>query len=117
MTVALEEVDDGEVWCRLAIRDRGAFEDQPPRRVVRVDELVDQARLPHAGLPHQRHHLAMTGPSPLQGLLQCRQLVLPPYEAGEPPCCAGLQTPSDRTGPDQLKDLHGLCEPLDGNRA
>src|SRR5215831_21021392 len=51
VTVALEHIDDREVRGRLAIRHRGAFEDQPPWRVVRVDELIDQPRLPDAGLP------------------------------------------------------------------
>jgi hypothetical protein len=74
--------------------------------VVRVDELVDQARLPHARLADYSHHLAMPRPGPLQGLLQGRQLLLPPDEAREPTCYAGLQTPTERTGSDQLKDLH-----------
>ena len=55
----------------------------------------------------------MPRPGLLQRLLQGRQLLLPSHEAGEPPRRAGLQTPADRTGPDQLKDLHGLWQPLD----
>ena len=35
-----------------------------------MDELVDQARLPHAGLADQRHHLAMTRPGLRQRLLE-----------------------------------------------
>ena len=82
--------------------------------MVRVDELVDQARLPHAGLPDHGDYLAMTRPGLLQRLLQGRQLLLPSHEAGEPTRRCGLQTPADRTGPDQLKDLHGLWQPPDG---
>ena len=58
----------------------------------------------------------MPRPGPLQGLLQGRQLLLPSHEAGESPRRAGLQAPPDRTGPDQLKDLHGLRQPLDRKR-
>src|SRR4030095_3814446 len=101
MAVALEQVDDREVRCRLAIRYRGAFEDQPPWRVVRVDELIDQARFAHAGLADHGHHLAMPRTGPLQRLLQRRQLLLPSYEAGEPARRAGLQAPTDRIGPRQ----------------
>ena len=43
MTVALEQVNDGEVGRRLAIRHGGTLEHQPPLGVVRVQELVDQA--------------------------------------------------------------------------
>ena len=82
--------------------------------MVRVDELVDQARLPHAGLPDHGDYLAMPRPGLLQRLLQGRQLLLPSHEAGEPTRRCGLQTPADRTGPDQLKDLHGLWQPPDG---
>ena len=85
-----------------------------PWRTVRVDELIDQARLPHAGLANHGHHLAMPRSSPLQGLLQRHQLLLPPHEAGEPACRTGLQAAADGTGPDQLKDLHRLGESFDG---
>jgi hypothetical protein len=56
----------------------------------------------------------MPHPGPLQRLLQGRQLLLPSHEAGEPARRRGLQTPAHRTGPDQLKDLHGLWQPPDG---
>src|SRR5439155_18402620 len=87
-----------------------------PSRVVRVDELVDQARLPHTGLPDHGYYLAMPRPGPLQRLLQGRPLPLPSHERCEPTRHRGLQTPADRTGADQLKDLHGLWQPPDGNR-
>jgi hypothetical protein len=76
-----------------------------------VDELVEQAGLPHARLPDDGSDLSMTRPGPLERLLQGRELLLAPYEAGEPPHGAGLQTSADRTGPDQLNDLDWLCQP------
>ena len=36
---------------------------------MRVDELVDQARLAHPGLADQRYDLTMPRPGPLQRLL------------------------------------------------
>ncbi len=74
VAVALEQVDDREVGRGLAVGHRGAFEHQPALGVVGVDELIDQARLPHARLPDQRHDLAMPRPGLLQRLLQRRQL-------------------------------------------
>ena len=114
MTVALEQVEHGEVGRRLAVGHGGTLEYRPPLRVVGVDELVDQARLPHAGLPDHGDDLAMPRPGLLQRLLQGRQLLLPSHEAGEPTRRCGLQAPADRTGPRQLKDLHGLGQPPDG---
>ena len=42
--------------------------------------------------------------------------VLTPDKAGEPARRSGLQAPPERTGPDQLKHLHRLCQPLDRHR-
>jgi hypothetical protein len=55
-----------------------------------MDELIDQARLPHAGLADHGYYLAMTRPGLLQRLLQRRQLLLPSHEAGEPARRTGL---------------------------
>ena len=54
MAVALEQVDDREVGRGLAVGHRGALQHPPALGVVGVDELIDQARLAHPGLPHQR---------------------------------------------------------------
>ena len=116
MAVALEQVDDGEVGRGLAVGHRGALQHPPALGAVGVDELVDQARLAHARLPHQRHHLAMPGLRLCQGLVQGLQLLLPPHKAREPPRGRRLQAPAQRTGPHQLKHLHGLGQPLDRHR-
>src|SRR4029453_14549283 len=57
--------------------------------------------------------MAMPRLGPLQRLLQGCQLLLPAHKTGEPLCCAGLQTPPNSASPDQLKHLHGFCQPLD----
>jgi hypothetical protein len=38
--------------------------------MVRLEELVDQARFAHAGLPNKRNDLALAGSGAGQGLLQ-----------------------------------------------
>src|SRR5262249_55432533 len=81
MAVALEHVDHGEVRRRLAIRHRSTFERQPPRRVVGMDKLIDQARLPHASLPEQRHHLTMPCSRTLQGLAESGHLRVAAHNA------------------------------------
>jgi len=55
-----------------------------------MHELIDEPRLPHAGLGDQGHHLAMPCPGLLQGLLQGQQLRLPSHEAGQSSRRAGL---------------------------
>ena len=112
VTVALEQVDDGEVGRRLAIGHRGALQHPPALRGVGMDKLIDQARLAHTGLAHQRHHLAVPGCRLRQRLVQGLELVLPPHKARQPPGGSGLEAPPQRTGPHQLKDRPpGLASP------
>src|SRR5207244_129579 len=63
-----EQVEDREVWGGFAIRHGGALQYPPVLEVVRVDNFIDQARLPYARLPGQRDHLALSCVSPSQGL-------------------------------------------------
>ena len=77
MAVALEQVDDGEVGRGLAVGHRGALQHPPALGAVGVDTLIDQARLAHARLPHQGHHLAVARPAPVPG----------PGAAPPAPCC------------------------------
>jgi hypothetical protein len=98
--VALEQLDHGEKARVFAVGDRGALEHMPRAGVVRMDELVDQARLPDARLAHRCHHLAVPCCRLLQRLPESRHLALPPHEAGEPPGCRRLQAPPDGRHPD-----------------
>src|SRR5262249_26489910 len=41
--VVLEEIDDRQITCRLAIGDRGALKDQPIFKSMRVGKFVDEA--------------------------------------------------------------------------
>ena len=51
LEVGLEEVDDRQVAGRLAVGHGAGFQDEPVLGAVGVGELVDEAGLPHAGLP------------------------------------------------------------------
>lgn len=44
---------------------------------------VDEGGLADPGLPRDKHHLAFAPAHALQGPVQCRQVLLPAYEAGE----------------------------------
>ena len=83
--VALEQINNRVVWRSLAVGYRGTLQHQPALRVMRTQELVHQARLPHAGLANHGHHLALALPGPRQRLAQGLQLCLPSHEAGQPP--------------------------------
>jgi hypothetical protein len=68
--IVFEQVQHWQVGGRLAIGHRAAGEHEPSLGVMGMQELVDEARLPHARLAHQRHHLAVPGLCLRQGLLQ-----------------------------------------------
>ena len=56
--VGLEEIDDRQVAGRLAVGHRARLQNEPVLGAVGVGELVDEAGLPHAGLPHNGDELA-----------------------------------------------------------
>jgi hypothetical protein len=77
-----------------------------------VDELIQQAGLPHAGLPHRGHELTVPSAGACQRLRQHRDLRLPSdkaRQAARHPC---LQATTDCRGADQLEDLHRLGQSL-----
>src|SRR5262249_36555434 len=57
--VRLEQLDDGQITRRLAVRDGSALQDQPALRPVGVAELPDEARLTDAWLADERDDLAV----------------------------------------------------------
>ena len=75
-------------------------------------ELVDQARLAHAGLAHNGHYLAVTGGGPLQGLRERLELALPTYKARQTTRGHSLEAAMDRTRPRSPRTLHRLRQPL-----
>jgi len=80
LEVALEEVDHRPVARRLAVRDRGALESEPALEAMRVDELVEEARLAHASLAHDGRHLPPTLGGELLRATELVQLSVPADE-------------------------------------
>ena len=113
LEVALEEVDHRQVRCRLAVRDGARLEHEPALGPMRVDELVEQARLADPGLPQHRHDLAAAAPGLLERLAELIDLRVATDEAGEPPRHRGLQARAGRAGAHDLVDGHGLGQALD----
>ena len=83
--IALEQFDHREIGRGFAIGHRGTLQHQPALGAVGMDELIHQARLPHARLAHQRHDLAMPRPGPLQRLLQGRPVLAAVRRSGVSP--------------------------------
>ena len=106
LEVALEEVDHRQVARRLAVRDRGALEDQPALQAMRVGELVDEARLAHPRLADDRRHLTVTVAGELLGAAELLQLGVAADEARQPAPGGRLQAGSRRARPRHLVDLH-----------
>ena len=94
--------------------DTEALSSTPAPHAVRVDHLIHQSRLADARLPHQGDHLALPGLRLGQGLVQRRQLVLPPHKGGESSRRSGLQAPAQMTGAHQLKHSTGSSRPFTG---
>ena len=90
MTVGFEQVTHWQVRGGLAVGHRATLQAQPALRVVRVEELVDQARFAHPGLPDEGDDLPLAGPGLRQGLPQRLQLGLSPDKGREPPRYRGL---------------------------
>ena len=116
MAVAPEEVQNRKVRRRLAIRHRGAFENQPARCVVGVDALVDEARLPHTRLADHGHYLPLAGARTLQGVAEGGQLGVPSDKTRVRPAHdPRLEATPQRTGTKQLPDSSScLRHPPDG---
>ena len=78
-----------------------------------MDELVEEARLPHAGLPDDGHDLAVPAAGSLEGPLELPHLAVAPDEPAEPLRGGGAQARPQGSSPDQLVDLDGVREALE----
>ena len=116
MAVPLQQVDDGEVRCGLAIGHRGTLQNPPALGLRCVETFIDEAGLPHPRFSHQGDHLAMTRVRPCQSLVERLQFLLSPYKGREAPRSRGLQAPTQTTDAHQLKDLDGLLQSLHRHR-
>src|SRR2546427_4537549 len=111
LEVALEEVDHRPVTRRLAVRDRGAFKDEPALQPMRVGELVDEARLAHSRFADERRHLPVTGAGKLLGAAELLQLSVAADEARQAAPGGRLQAGPRRARPPQLIKLPRAGEP------
>ena len=117
LEIGLEQVDDGQIRGGLTIGGRAALQQEPALGARGMDELVDEAGLPHSGFPNDRHHLAVPGPGLLHGLVHGLEFRLPSHEGGQSPRRKRLQARAGRASAHQLAHLHGRRQPLDRHRA
>jgi hypothetical protein len=110
--VALDQINHREIGRPLAVRDRAGLEDEPAVDAVRVGDFPDQTRLPHAGFPHDRHHVPMTAGGETEGLVELVKLYLAPHEAGQLAHRRGRPAPGP--GLRQLVDLDPRLQALHG---
>jgi len=105
LEVALKQLNDREIGSRLAVGDRGGFEDKPVPAPVRVAELPDEARLAHSGLPEHRNDLALPIPRAFHGLADELDLGMTADEASETSSRGRLQARADSACAGKLVDL------------
>ena len=82
-----------------------------------MTELPKEPGLPDTGLPHDGHHLPVTGSRALERLAELIQLALSAHELGQAADGRGLEARADRGGPGQFVDLEQHLQPLDPHRA
>jgi hypothetical protein len=117
LEIALQEIDERQVWRGTAVGNRLRLEHQPAARVRRMDELAQETRLAHAGRADHRQDLALGRGGTPQGFVQRLHLEAPPDERREPARCRRLQARADRGRRDELVDLDRRRQPLERNRA
>src|SRR5215831_12586590 len=109
LEVTLEEIDHRQVARRLAVRDRGAVEDQPILEPMGVRKLVDETRLAHPSFAHHRRHLTMAGGGELLGPAQLLQFGVAPNELGEAAAGGRLEAGPHRPRSCHFVDLDRSC--------
>jgi hypothetical protein len=114
---AFQQSDDGQVRRGPPIGDRAAFEHQPALGTVRMRELPDETRFPHAGLAHNGDCLPVSRGRAFERLSELLQLTLASDKAGQAARRASLQPGPCRGDPGQLVDLRGRLQSLYGNRS
>ena len=105
-----EQFDNRQVGRCAAVGNRIGFQDQPVSRMVRMNELVDQARLAHAGFSDHRRHLASTLIGKLLRVEELIQLGVAADEARQAPSRGGLEASARGTNARHLVDLHQISD-------
>ena len=117
LEIALEQVDHRQIAGRLAIGHGGALEEPPAGQAMRMDKLVNEARLPDARFADDGRALSVPVTGLLLGASELPQLRVAADEACEAASSAGLQAGPDRACARRLVDLDGIDEALDRNGA
>ena len=81
-----------------------------------MDDLPDEARFAHARLPDHSDHLTAAEAGLVEGISELFKFFAPADKAREPARRRGLETGAGQAGPDQLKCLDWLTQPLDRRR-
>src|SRR4029450_5989684 len=83
LEIALEQLDDGQIRRRLAVRDGPALQDEPPPRVLGMDELPEQPRLAGSRLTLERDDLPVPGLGAREHPGKSETLPFPAHVRGE----------------------------------
>ena len=113
--VSPQQLNDGQERSRAAIRDRTGLEHQPVAQGTGANEFVQQTRLAHTRLAHDRNHLALPAASQRQRAMQLGDRLLPSGESREPARDRGLQARADLARPGDFihfdRRTHSLDRP------
>ena len=117
LEISPEQVDDRQIRCRPPVRRGVRFQNQPVRRVRRMKELVQQARLARPSLADDRNHLTETvGGEPLR-VAQSLQFDAPTDETRQAASGGRLEARSCGADASQLVDWYRLGQSLDRHQA
>src|SRR5262245_10806849 len=112
LEVTLEEIDHRQVARRLSIGDRGALQNQPALRAVRMGELPEETRFADARLSDHGDHLAAALARPVEGISELLQLRVAANKARKPALRGGLEAGAGGPGSYQLEHLDRFNEAL-----
>src|SRR5262249_48758555 len=84
-------------------------------RMVRSRKFPDETRFAEAGLADHHGRLPLSGSGALERLRELLELAVPPDEAGQTACGAGLEAGAARNNPRQLVDRRRSLDALHGN--
>ena len=81
--VGAHDVGDRHPWDRGPVRQAAALQDREPLAREAAPELAHEARLAHAGLAHDAHHLPPALADLVEQVVERAELPLPPDERAE----------------------------------
>src|SRR5262249_10498285 len=111
LEVCRQQFEYRQISRGFAVGDRESLQHSPARLRSGL-EFVEQARLADTGVGHNSDDLAMSGHSPLSGVLECVHLALATYEIGESAQLGALKAATEGPEPGHLKYLDWLTHTL-----